>query len=76
MPRACNHSRQDAYAANLSLSNALGTAVLNPVPLRPKSGRVGDIAFFNRDGSFEWIRNAFHSEVYPTTVDDLRLRRL
>ena len=54
-------SNQEAFASNLP--SALGTAILNPVPLRTKSGRVGDIGFFQQDGKYHWIRNAFHTIV-------------
>ena len=38
-------------------------AILNPVPLGEKSGRAGDIGFFQQDGKYRWIRNAFHAPV-------------
>lgn len=53
--------KQEDYAKNLKCS--LGTAVYLPLPLRPHSGRVGDVAFFHSDGRYEWIRNAFDTEV-------------
>lgn len=28
-----------------------------------QSGKVGDIAFFNRDGKYQWVRNAFDVDV-------------
>lgn len=61
MPRCGTLSRQSTYAANLSCE--LGLAIYSPIALRSKSGRVGDIGFFQHDGSYEWIRNAFHSPV-------------
>ena len=61
MPGDCFPSKQESYAANLR--SALGTAILNPVPYRKKSGRVGDVGFFHADGSYEWFRNAFHTDV-------------
>ena len=27
------------------------------------SGKVGDIAFFDQDGKYQWLRNAFHTAV-------------
>ena len=30
---------------------------------RLNSGKVGDIAFFDGDGKYQWIRNAFHIAV-------------
>lgn len=32
------------------------------VGARP-SGKVGDVAFIVRDGKYQWLRNAFHTEV-------------
>ena len=32
------------------------------VGARP-SGKVGDVAFFAQNGKYQWIRNAFHTEV-------------
>ena len=65
-------SCQEVYAANLS--NPLGVAVFNPIPFRTETGRVGDIGFFHHNGEYEWIRNAFDSEVNPSVADVLILR--
>lgn len=54
-------SKQDAFADNLR--NGLGEAFYHPVPFRASSGRVGDIAYLNQDGRYEWIRNVFDSDV-------------
>ena len=63
MPRPA--SKQEAFAANLG-GTALGTAVYQPVKMRDKSGRVGDIAFFNNVGKYVWLRNAFDTPVIST----------
>jgi hypothetical protein len=34
------------------------------VGARP-SGKVGDVAFIARDGKYQWLRNAFHTQVSP-----------
>jgi hypothetical protein len=56
-------SKQQAYASNLQ--PGLGEAMYHPVPFQAVSGRVGDIAFINKDGGYEWIRNAFDADVIP-----------
>ena len=65
MPQA---SDQDEFASNLQ--SALGIAILAPVPIRSKSGRVGDIGFFQHDGKYRWIRNAFHAPVITLYQSD------
>jgi hypothetical protein len=55
-------SRQEKFASNLDRT-PLGTAVYHPVELEMLSGRVGDIAFFDEKGKYQWIRNAFDEEV-------------
>jgi len=60
MPRT---STQEKFADNLG-GTPLGTAVYHPIELKRSSGRVGDIAFFDENGKYQWIRNAFDSEVY------------
>jgi hypothetical protein len=57
-------TRQESFAENLKGAN-LGTALYHPVQLKEHSGRVGDIAFFNNEGKYQWLRNAFHTEVEP-----------
>ena len=61
-------SKQTSYAANLRRTQ-LGLAVYQPLPLQQetKVGRVGDIAFFDEDGSYEWITNAFDTKVLSFT---------
>lgn len=65
MPRTT--SKQEGFAANLG-GTALGTAVYQPVKMRDKSGRVGDIAFFDNVGKYVWIRNAFDTPVTSPLV--------
>ena len=48
-----------AIAEELGLSNVMSDA-MGP---STHSGKVGDIAFFTRDGKYQWVRNAFHTEV-------------
>lgn len=60
MPRTT--SKQEGFAANLG-GTALGTAVYQPIKMRDKSGRVGDVAFFNKVGKYVWLRNAFDTLV-------------
>ena len=55
-------TKQERFAENLKDVN-LGTALYHPVQLKEHSGRVGDIAFFNSEGKYQWLRNAFHPEV-------------
>jgi hypothetical protein len=60
MPR--RPSKQEVFAQNLG-GTPLGVAVYHPIPLKGNSGRVGDVAFFNGDGGYEWIANAFDTDV-------------
>ena len=57
-------SKQAAYATDLR-GTPLGLAVYQPLPLQQeeKVGRVGDIAFFDEDGKYQWIANAFDIKV-------------
>ena len=55
-------SRQDAFAKNLSRSFH-GIAVYKPIEKGLHSGRIGDIGFFNDQGKYRWVHNAFFSEV-------------
>jgi hypothetical protein len=59
MPRS--PTTHEVYAENLK--DGPGMAVYRPVQLRTHSGRVCDIGFFHNDGRYEWVRNAFYSEV-------------
>ena len=59
MPRL---STQECFAANLKGINH-GTAIYRPFQMNDHSGKVGDVAFLDREGTYQWIRNAFHSEV-------------
>ena len=53
---------QEKYAENLRHTD-LGLAVYHPIEFRQRSGRVGDIGFFDENGKYQWIRNAFDAEV-------------
>ena len=57
-------SKQSSYSANLR-GTPLGIALYQPLQLQPETqvGRVGDIAFFDEDGRYEWITNAFDRDV-------------
>ena len=55
-------STQAAYAANLE-NQGRGLALYRPFSIRPHSQRVGDIAFFRKDGTYQWVQNAFNKEV-------------
>jgi hypothetical protein len=57
-------SDQDAFAANLQSQCRGGTAIYHPLEFRSHSGRVGDIAFFNSQGKYMWVHNAFHTQVF------------
>jgi hypothetical protein len=65
-------STQAAFSANLA-GTPLGTAVYHPVPFNQRSGRVGDIAFFDENGGYKWIRNAFDDEVLRFFLARLQL---
>jgi len=59
-----NKSKQEAYAENLE--GDMGLPLYQPLPLRAnvsEGGHVGDIAFFKKDGSYQWVSNAFCSAV-------------
>jgi hypothetical protein len=59
MPRP---SIQERYAKDMKEVHS-GVAVYHPIKFDDHSGRVGDVAFFNHEGTYRWLRNAFHSEV-------------
>jgi len=54
-------SKQEGFAKNLA-GTPLGTALYHPIPLRENEG-VGDIGFWDRDGKWIAVCNAFDSEV-------------
>ena len=53
---------QASYAANLQ-NQGRGLAVYRPFSIEPHSNRVGDVAFFDSEGIYRWLQNAFHSDV-------------
>ena len=55
-------STQEKYATNL-WTTSLGTAIYHPIELEENSGKVGDIAFFDENGKYQWVRNTFDSRV-------------
>jgi hypothetical protein len=57
------NSDQDAYAVNLASQSRGGTAIYHPLEFRAHCGRVGDIGFFDSQGKYIWVHNAFHTEV-------------
>jgi hypothetical protein len=58
-------TEQDSYAANLT-GTVYGLAIYEPVPFDAKSGRVGDIGYFDGvTGRYRTIINAFDREVLP-----------
>ena len=59
MPRP---SVQERFARNLE-GVCPGVAIYHPIKFDEHSGRVGDVAFFEQDGTYRVLRNAFHSEV-------------
>ena len=58
----CAMSFQAAYSANLK-KQGRGVAVYHPLIPRQYSHAIGDIAFFDGDGKYRRIANAFDSEV-------------
>jgi hypothetical protein len=54
-------SPQDEYEQNLSHSD-FGLPIYSPFPFLETSGRVGDVGFFEKDGSYFCLANAFDSE--------------
>ena len=53
---------QEKYAKNLE-SQCRGLAVYRPAAMQAHSHRVGDIAFFDSQGLYRWVQNAFNSYV-------------
>ena len=52
----------------------MGMALYEPLPFRNAThhGRVGDVAYFNPDGDYKWVCNAFDAEAcyqIPNDVD-------
>jgi hypothetical protein len=65
-----SRSKQDIFAENLK-GDPMGMALFYPLPLRPgirDGGNVGDIAFFNSDGHYLWVSNAFCSDNVMTLL--------
>lgn len=58
---------QRNYEKNLG-GTAFGTPLRHPVLFRENSGRVGDVGYFDHNGNWRWIRNAFDSQVNPTSI--------
>ena len=54
-------SKQEGYARNLN-GTPFGTALYHPIPLQEQEG-VGDIGFWDGDGKWIAVCNAFDSEV-------------
>lgn len=54
-------SKQETFAKNLA-GTPLGTAIYHPI-LWQEKGSVGDIGFFDRDGKWITVCNAFDPEV-------------
>jgi hypothetical protein len=55
-------STQEIYAANLKCQD-LGYAVYRPFKQGDHFQKVGDIAFFDGEGMYRWVQNAFHVRV-------------
>jgi hypothetical protein len=63
-----SQSKQDIFAENLK-GYSMGMALFDPLPIGPEIrdiGNVGDIAFFNEDGRYRWVSNAFCSDNVTT----------
>jgi len=57
-------NQQATFAANLG-GTSLGMALFDPIEFRENMlyGRVGDVAYFDSEGSYKWICNAFDTDV-------------
>lgn len=59
-------SKQELYAKNLE-REGLGLAIYNPRSFiydeEANEKCIGDIRYFNADGTYEWIANAWHISV-------------
>ena len=64
MSLAVEPSRQEVYAINLG-GTPLCLPIYEPIPFRDgiNVGRVGDIAFFDQEGGYQWVANAFDKDV-------------
>ena len=45
----------------------IGNAMYKPIKRDTHYGLVGNVAFFNDDGDYKWLRNAFYPGVYTNT---------
>lgn len=61
-------SLQDQFAQNLKGHCLDDTGLYRPLEFHPHCHRVGDIAFFDSNGKYEWIQNAFYSQVFLIPV--------
>jgi hypothetical protein len=54
-------SKQAAYAQNLR-EEGYGIAIYKPLLFQPseKERSIGDIAFFNSQGAYEWVANVWN----------------
>jgi hypothetical protein len=59
-------SKQEAFAQNLT-GTPLGTAIYHPILWREQDG-VGDIGFFDGDGKWIAVCNAFDVEVHAIPI--------
>jgi hypothetical protein len=57
-------STQVAYAANLQ-SQGRGLPIYRPFPFAKETFmyRAGDVGFFDQDGQYQWVLNAFNRDV-------------
>jgi hypothetical protein len=62
-------SKQSQYASNLT-GTPMGMALYEPIPYRDNRfyGRVGDVAYFDSNGAYQWICNIFHTEVILSSL--------
>jgi hypothetical protein len=63
-----SRSKQNIFAENLK-GYGMGTALFDPLPIGLEIrdvGNIGDIAFFDEDGRYRWISNAFRSDNVTT----------
>jgi len=57
-----NTSFQEAYSTNLS-PHGKDLPIYNPLKPRELSYTVGDIAYFTENGKYNWVANAFDTQV-------------
>ena len=57
-------AKQTAYSANLE-REGLGMALYHPLPFLENENekRIGDIAYFDAQGIYKWIANAWDAKV-------------